>query len=105
MPSPETQPLFDEAKRLGIGFYVGYAELAEEAGRTRRFNTAIHEACSPLAQARPGPAGCHRAVGQDALGDLADAVARDQGRRARGREVERWPAGGAGSRARRRSRR
>jgi predicted amidohydrolase len=41
MPSPETQPLFDEAKRLGIGFYVGYAELAEEAGRTRRFNTAI----------------------------------------------------------------
>jgi predicted amidohydrolase len=41
MPSPETQPLFDEAKQLGIGFYVGYAELAEEAGRTRRFNTAI----------------------------------------------------------------
>ena len=25
MPSAETQPLFDEAKRLGIGFYIGYA--------------------------------------------------------------------------------
>jgi predicted amidohydrolase len=41
MPSPATQPLFDEAKKLGIGFYVGYAELAEEAGRGARFNTAI----------------------------------------------------------------
>jgi len=41
MPSPETQPLFDEAKKLGVGFYLGYAELAEEAGRTRRFNTSI----------------------------------------------------------------
>jgi predicted amidohydrolase len=41
MPSPETQPLFDEAKKLGIGFYIGYAELTEEAGRTHRFNTAI----------------------------------------------------------------
>ena len=27
MPSSETQPLFDEAKKLGIGFYIGYAEL------------------------------------------------------------------------------
>ena len=41
MPSPETQPLFDEAKKLGIGFYIGYAELDEEQGRIRRFNTAI----------------------------------------------------------------
>jgi predicted amidohydrolase len=41
MPSPETQPLFDEAKRLRIGFYVGYAELAEEGGRLARFNSAI----------------------------------------------------------------
>ena len=41
MPGPETQALFDEAKALGVGFYLGYAELAEEAGRTRRFNTAI----------------------------------------------------------------
>ncbi len=41
MPSPETQPLFDEAKKHGIGFYIGYAELAQEAGRTAHFNTAI----------------------------------------------------------------
>ncbi len=41
IPSPATQPLFDEAKRLGIGFYIGYAELIEEDGRLRRFNTAI----------------------------------------------------------------
>ncbi|WP_028033839.1 N-carbamoyl-D-amino-acid hydrolase [Chelativorans sp. J32] len=41
MPGPETQPLFDEAKRLEIGFYLGYAELAEEGGRKRRFNTSI----------------------------------------------------------------
>ncbi len=37
MPNPDVQPLFDEAARLGIGFYLGYAELA---GR-RRFNTAV----------------------------------------------------------------
>jgi len=41
MPSPVTQPLFDDARRYGIGFYLGYAELTVEAGRTRRFNTAI----------------------------------------------------------------
>jgi len=41
MPGPETQVLFDKAKELGVGFYLGYAELTEEAGRTRRFNTAI----------------------------------------------------------------
>ncbi len=41
MPGPETQPLFDTAKKLGIGFCLGYAELVEEGGRVRRFNTAI----------------------------------------------------------------
>ena len=41
LPSAETQPLFDEAKKLGIGFYIGYAELTREEGRTHRFNTAI----------------------------------------------------------------
>ena len=41
MPGPETQPLFDEAKKLGVGFYLGYAELANEDGRKRRFNTSI----------------------------------------------------------------
>jgi predicted amidohydrolase len=38
MPSPATQPLFDEAVRLGVGFHLGYAELTPDG---RRFNTAI----------------------------------------------------------------
>jgi N-carbamoyl-D-amino-acid hydrolase len=41
MPGSETQPLFEAARELGIGFYIGYAELAEEDGRTRHFNTSI----------------------------------------------------------------
>jgi N-carbamoyl-D-amino-acid hydrolase len=38
MPSAETQPLFDAARRLGVGFHLGYAELTPEG---RHFNTAI----------------------------------------------------------------
>src|SRR5688572_2978862 len=41
MPGPETAPLFDEARKLGIGFYLGYAELTVEGSRKRRFNTSI----------------------------------------------------------------
>lgn len=41
MPGAETRPLFEDAKRLGVGFHLGYAELAREGGRVRRFNTAI----------------------------------------------------------------
>jgi predicted amidohydrolase len=41
MPGPDTQPLFDEAKNLGMGFYLGYAELVEEAGRKHRYNSSI----------------------------------------------------------------
>ena len=41
LPGPETRPLFEEAQRLGIGFYLGYAELTEEAGETRRYNTSV----------------------------------------------------------------
>jgi predicted amidohydrolase len=41
MPSKETAPLFEVARELGIAFHLGYAELIEEDGRTRRFNTAI----------------------------------------------------------------
>jgi predicted amidohydrolase len=41
MPGPETQVLFDTARKLKIGFYLGYAELTQEDGRTRRFNTSI----------------------------------------------------------------
>src|SRR5687768_14126456 len=42
VPSPETRPLFDEAKKLGIGFYIGYAELTPEGRR-----------CHPAALAAP----------------------------------------------------
>ena len=38
VPGPETRPLFDEAKKLGIGFYIGYAELTPD---NHRFNAAI----------------------------------------------------------------
>ncbi len=46
MPSNETAPLFDAARRFGIGFHLGFAEIAREADETgvvrkRRFNTAI----------------------------------------------------------------
>ncbi|MGH7120466.1 MAG: N-carbamoyl-D-amino-acid hydrolase [Acetobacteraceae bacterium] len=46
MPSNETEPLFAAARRFGIGFHLGYAELALEADATgnirrRHFNTAI----------------------------------------------------------------
>jgi predicted amidohydrolase len=41
MPGPDTRPLFDAAQSLGLGFCLGYAELANEGGRLRRFNTAI----------------------------------------------------------------
>jgi len=39
MPGPLTQPLYDAARRLHIGFAVGYAELGEDRGRARRFNS------------------------------------------------------------------
>jgi predicted amidohydrolase len=41
MPGPDTKPLFDEAARLGVAFCLGYAELVEEAGGARHFNTSI----------------------------------------------------------------
>ena len=40
MPSAATRPLFEAAQSLGIGFYLGYAELAKENGVTHRYNTA-----------------------------------------------------------------
>ncbi len=41
MPNEATQPLFEAARRLGVGFHLGYAELCVEDGIQRRFNTAI----------------------------------------------------------------
>lgn len=41
MPGPETRLLFDEAARLGMAFCLGYAELIQEGGALRRYNTSI----------------------------------------------------------------
>ncbi|MBP6563475.1 MAG: N-carbamoyl-D-amino-acid hydrolase [Neisseriaceae bacterium] len=41
MPNADTQILFDTAKRLSIGFYLGYAELDEGPQGTHRYNSAI----------------------------------------------------------------
>jgi predicted amidohydrolase len=38
MPNADTQSLFDEARKLAMGFYIGYAELTP-AGE--HFNTSI----------------------------------------------------------------
>jgi predicted amidohydrolase len=38
IPNPNVQALFERARALGVGFYVGYAELTEDG---KRFNTAI----------------------------------------------------------------
>ena len=41
MPGPETAQLFEEAANLGIGFYIGYAELSQANGESHRYNTSI----------------------------------------------------------------
>jgi Predicted amidohydrolase len=41
MPNELVAPLFEEARRLQIGFYLGYAELDKTGGRVRHFNTSI----------------------------------------------------------------
>ena len=41
MPGPDTQRLFDTARDLGIGFYLGYAEHEHRDGVLHRFNTSI----------------------------------------------------------------
>ena len=38
LPGPATQPLFDEAVRLGVGFHLGYAELTPDG---HRYNSAV----------------------------------------------------------------
>jgi predicted amidohydrolase len=42
MPSPVTKPLFEEAAALGVGFSLGYAELAtDDHGVTHHYNSQI----------------------------------------------------------------
>ncbi|WP_199178702.1 N-carbamoyl-D-amino-acid hydrolase [Acidimangrovimonas sediminis] len=38
MPNAQVQPLFDRARELGVGFYVGYAEKSPEG---KRFNCSM----------------------------------------------------------------
>ncbi len=38
MPNAAVQPLFDEARALGVGFFLGYAEMGEDG---RPYNTSI----------------------------------------------------------------
>ena len=41
MPNDSTQPLFDTARELSVGFYLGYAELINEGEHCRHYNTSI----------------------------------------------------------------
>lgn len=41
MPNEATKPLFEEAARLELGFYLGYAELSDDGECRRHFNTSI----------------------------------------------------------------
>jgi len=41
MPNAATQPLFDCARELRIGFYLGFAELTAGEGSTHRYNASI----------------------------------------------------------------
>jgi N-carbamoyl-D-amino-acid hydrolase len=42
MPGPHTRPLFDEARALGIGFYLGFAEIhTDPAGVRHRYNSSV----------------------------------------------------------------
>lgn len=41
LPSAAMKPLFDEALRLGVGFYLGFAEKIVEDGETKRYNTSV----------------------------------------------------------------
>lgn len=42
MPNATVQPLFEEAARLAVGFYLGYGErVTRDDGRVQRFNTSV----------------------------------------------------------------
>ena len=56
MPGPETRPLFDMAAELGVGFYLGYAELvrgkAGASGATTRPSSSTGRRASSANTAR-----------------------------------------------------
>jgi predicted amidohydrolase len=50
MPNADVQPLFDTARELGIGFYLGYAELAPEGSTPPSWWTAAPESSASTAR-------------------------------------------------------
>lgn len=41
LPGPDTQPLFDAAAGLGVGFYLGFCEEVVEGRTRRRYNSSV----------------------------------------------------------------
>lgn len=41
MPNPATRPLFEASEELGMGFYLGYAEIEGGNGQAHHYNTSI----------------------------------------------------------------
>jgi N-carbamoyl-D-amino-acid hydrolase len=41
LPARDTAPLFAAAQRLGVGFYLGFAELEQRGDGWRRFNSSV----------------------------------------------------------------
>jgi predicted amidohydrolase len=60
MPGPATKPLFDEARRLGVGFSLGFAELADPPDGPSRLE---REAGPSGYEREAGPSGQEREAG------------------------------------------
>lgn len=41
LPNPDVASLFEAARKLGVGFHLGYCELDVSGDRKRRFNSAV----------------------------------------------------------------
>ena len=48
MPTQDTQPLFDVARNLGVGFYLGYAEIVKHKQDVSHFNSSILDPPLPI---------------------------------------------------------
>ena len=68
MPNAATQPLFDEARRLGIGFCLGYA-LLDDAGRRWNVQTLVERDGSIVATYTNGQ---QATVGQLAMASITN---------------------------------
>ena len=41
MPNERVAPLFEEARKLRLGFVIGYAELDRQTGSPKRFDSCV----------------------------------------------------------------